>query len=202
VVKGVIAVLGSFDTWSYIDYVSRVVAKNGYIARTSRYEYAFDEQLRRVIRVVFHPAPGETMIHFLKDTVIGMSDAAIVIYSVPAGHYNEVHWCAELKKETLGIAFVRDVEEKNYKTGRSCSELSVSHDKTFSVCKGGIMKPAWTGWDCVRSDPCPFKKQGISINQLEYFHQNHSFMHLFAVEEIQNVDKIISDFLNGTLKYP
>jgi len=39
VARGLIAVLGSFDTWSYMDHICRIVAKNGYIARTSRYEY-------------------------------------------------------------------------------------------------------------------------------------------------------------------
>jgi len=202
VVKGLIAVLGSFDTWSYMDYVSRVVATNDYVARTSRYEYAFDKQTARVVRSIFRPAPGETMIHFLKDTVIAKSEKAIVTYSVPAGHYNEVHWCTELHKPTLGIAFVRDVEGKSIK-GAYCSQLLISLLKTYAACGGGVKIPSWTGWNCIEAEePCPFKKQGIAINQLEYFHQNSSFMYLFAVEVIDECANLISSFLCDTLARP
>jgi len=159
------------------------------------------DQNNNIIRTPFIPAPGETMIHFLRDTVIGKSQKAIIVYSVPAGHYNEVHWCAEMKKPTLAIAFVRDIIQSSA-VGTYCSELLVSSNKNYSAYGGGIRKPYWTGWDCIRSEPCPFKKQGIAINQLEYFHQNNSFMYLFAVEVIEECEVLISSFLNNSLERP
>jgi len=200
VAKGLVAVLGSFDTWSYLDYLSRIVAREGYVARTSRFEYALDVATNQVERTDFHAAPGENMIHFLRDTVIAKSEKAIIAYSVSAGHYNEVDWCASLMKPSLAIAFVRDVEPRL--RGNHCSELMVASNKSHSSCGGGIRFPDWTAWHCIQASPCPFKEQGISKNQLEYFHQNNRFMHLFAVEEIANSDPLVQAFLGGTLMRP
>ncbi len=198
--NGLIAVLGSFDTWSYMDYLSRAVARQGYVARTSRYEYALDVVANQVERTDFHPAPGENMIHFLRDTVIAKSKKAIIAYSVSAGHYNEVDWCASQMKPSLAIAFVRDVEPKL--RGNHCSELMVAPNMSHSSCGGGIRFADWTAWHCIQANPCPFKEQGISKNQLEYFHQNNPFMYLFAVEQIQSSDLLVQSFLDGTLSRP
>src|SRR6266508_1912253 len=204
--KGLVAVLGSFDTWTYMEYVCRIVAGEGYVARTSKYEYGLDPTAGlppSIIRVPFGPAPGEPMIIFLRNTVIGKASRAVVVYSVSAGHYNEVAWCAELNKPTLAIAFVRDVESRP--SASHCSELLVPQrppDPASSACGGGLRFPDWTDWHCIQAAPCPFKDQGVSKNQLEYFHANNSFMHLYAVEFIENCAELIRTFLAGTLGHP
>jgi len=200
--KPVVAVLGSFDTWPYMDYLCRVVVRHGCIARTSKYHYAMGSN-GQIGQSVFEPADEEGMNDFLKKRVIEQSDKAIIALSVPGAQYNEVQWCAELGKPTLGIAFVRDVAESSQ--DEHCSELLVLQPpsaKTHSACGGGIVSPKWTGWRCIKAKPCPFKTQNIAKNILEYFHHNNSFMYLFAVDQIHNSDALVKSFLDCTLIRP
>jgi len=199
--KPVVAVLGSFDTWPYMDYLCRVVASHGCIARTSRFHYARKNN-GQIGRSVFEPADKEGMNDFLRNRVIAQSVKAVIAFSTPAAHYNEVQWCAELRKPTLGIAFVRDVAEASQ--DEHCSKLLVLQRpsaKTHSACGGGIASK-WTGWRCIKAKPCPFKAQNIAKNILEYFQHNSSFMYLFAVDQIRNSDRLVKSFLDCTLRRP
>lgn len=175
--KGRVAILGSFDTWSYMDFISRIVAKDNWLAYTSKYNYFLDPSTGDISRTVYGAQPGQLMIDFLRDDLIKKSDKAIVIYSVSAGHYNEVHWCADQNKKTLGIAFVRDIREGDPPGGKNphCDCLRVDPSSgDFSACRGGDLVTPWTAWDCINAKACPFKKQGISLNQVEYFQINKS----------------------------
>lgn len=195
-----VAVLGAFDTWSYMNYVAELVADNDCIVHTSRFIYAKDKTTGIIQREPFEINSNTPMIEFLQKSLIAKSDKTIIIYSVSAGHYNEAQWCVDQKKPTLGIAFVRGIKVTGVAEEEieNCIKLYVSKDN-YSACSA--ISP-WTGWDCNKSKPCPFKKQGISLNQLEYFITNYDFMWLFAIEKIQEVKKIVISFLNGTLKRP
>lgn len=207
-----VAVLGSFDTWTYMDYVAQLVAQNKFVVLTSRYEYSWDHSRNQVTRKPTNPGKGVPMMDVLKNDIIRTSDLAIIIYSVPAAHYNEAHWCYEMQKTTLGIAFVRDVEERGPSPtvgtpGKNCSQLiaDTRSPPRYSACGARVkqsVQAQWTGWDCKVSEPCPFKKQGIALNQVEYFQINNSYMRLFAVENLEHVEPIVSDFLAGNFSLP
>ena len=179
-------------------FIAKLAASNDCIALTSRYVYSKDKRSGKVERVVFRPAPGESMIDFLKNTLIKKSDMAIIVFSVAAGHYNETHWCCEQGKKTLGITFVRSTKVLGLfdRPRYNCDHLNVSKKQDFGFCNADY---PWTGWDCIKSRPCPFKKQGISINQLEYFMTNHNYMHLYAIEEIQKVEEVVVPFVEDKL---
>src|SRR5207249_4215996 len=130
---------------------------------------------REIEREPFDIDPDLTMNEFLGKDLIGHSDCAIVVYSLPAAHYNEAQWCADQKKPTLAVAFARGltVTDMNDAEVENCPKLVVSHPRLYSSCTA---QPPWTGWHCTQSAPCPFKKQGIAISQLEIFITNRPLM--------------------------
>lgn len=191
-----IAVLGAFDTWPYMDFVSRRVAKMGYIAVTSRYIYRFDRPRKfareKIIRIDNTPDPGEFMIDFLQKLVLDCSHATI-LYSVSAGHFIETDWCYRHHINTLGIALVRRIGKSI--SAQQCSDLKVFPGRGYSLCKS-----TQTGFDCIKSGSCPFKEQGISKNVIEYFlRAPPSEMVLAAAENIDVISNLIGRWLRGTL---
>jgi len=184
-----VTVLGAFDTWPYMDHVSTILATFGFTAFTSRYNY-------RKIGTDLHehsvdPDPSVLMGKFLQK-MITKSNRDVIIFSVSAGHYIEADWCYQLGKPTLGIAFVREaIPEKKF-----CEDLVVHYNPRYSWCgcvRGG------TSWNCLDKSECPFKKQGISYNVIEYFLRRKN-MTLAAVNKMSSLEYLLKDWLSGTLK--
>jgi hypothetical protein len=84
--KQVIAVLGSFDTWSYMDYTCRLLAKFGHAATTSLYVYYKNQKgnIERHEREDFYRSLH--MESSLRLMIYAESHKAIIIYSVPGAH--------------------------------------------------------------------------------------------------------------------
>ncbi len=207
-----IAVLGSFDTWSYMHKICTDLVGLGYMAITSRYIYKKNTSPKYDYYRVERDPSDETifieneaglvekkfidMNTFLKNKVIDICDKAIIIYSLPAAHYNEADWCKDKAIEsdfkTLGIAFVRKIDDDNY-----CKDCLVDYKLDVSYCKGES-----TAWDCINKPDCPFKNQGIAKNQLEYFLRYKDNMNIVAIEKIEKTIPVIERFLNNELILP
>jgi len=200
-----VAVFGAFDTWPYIHKICVDIALQDYTAITSRYIYRKgdggndgpDSGYVRVKRD--HKYDGVKMNEFLQENVIKPSKLAVIVYSVPASHYAETVCCNSLGIRTLGIAFVRSIHDKNY-----CEDCILNGAAGFSYC-GGFGNAG----DCIDRKACPFKEQGISKNQLEYFLTSkeekptpEKKMFLIAVEKLEKTPQIISDFLENRLNLP
>lgn len=191
-----VAVLGAFDTWSYMHKICTDLAFLGYTAITSRYIYKKSEKTSsgyyRTSRII----SDKDMNTFLQEDVIGISYRAIIIYSVPAAHYNEAEWCDKESKKrdfkTFGICFVRDILKDNY-----CKSCVVNELLGYSYCQG-----EGNAWDCINKPDCPFKGQGIAKNQIEYFLNNRDDMILIGVEKIEKTRDIIDLFLKDEFVKP
>lgn len=187
-----VAVLGAFDTWPYMDFISRHLTKMHYVAITSRYIYRFDKANNKTIRIDNTPEPDEFMVDFLHKIIL-MSPRAVVIYSVPAGHFIETDWCYRNRMNTLGLALVRKIGEKMSR--EQCSDLIVFEEFGYSLCKS-----TKTAFDCIESGSCPFKEQGISKNVIEYFlRARPSHMVLTAVENINVIPTLLKKWLQRSL---
>ena len=199
-----VAVLGAFDTWPYIDYVSRILANNNYVAVTSRYLYRkINGQVMR-IRTLEHPgfAGQYYFMGALLDQIISSCASAIVNFSVSAAHFIEIDWCQRKTKKTLGITYARSISgcEKG-----SCENLrTVETDRGFySICDIGPEETR-TAWDCMKSAAyCPFIRQDISKNVIEYFFRGKD-MENVAVEDIGVLPILLSEryppLPNGDIK--
>lgn len=193
-----IAVLGSFDTWSYMHSICVEIAKLGGTAITSKYLYInFSGSKFQYYRTQRDIDQQKTMNDFLKENVIGEAKKAIIVYSVPAAHYNEAEWCNQKCEKdptftALGICFARDISKDTY-----CKSLTINNDLNYAYCEG-----IGTAWECIDKPDCPFKNQGIAKNQIEYFLNNKNKMKLIAIEKVENMGEIINDFLNDNLVTP
>lgn len=188
-----VAVLGAFDTWPYIDFISRVVAENNHVAVTSRYIYKKFGQ--KVLRFSTQEMPSIASQRFfmsrLLDQIITNSSYAIINFSVSAAHFIETDWCFQKSVKTLGIAYVRSPYNP---LGTTCEYLEPveTPSGSYTVCK---VTPDMgrTAWDCIKSsESCPFIEQGISKNVVEYFFRS-SFMEIVAVENMNVLPFIIKE---------
>ena len=187
-----VAVLGAFDTWPYMDFISRHLARMGYIAVTSRYIYRLASK-RKIARIENEPEPDEFMVDFLWNKVIFKSQRAIIAYSVSGGHYIETDWCYHNHIETLGIALVRKIGD--VLSSNQCPDLIVHRKPEFSLCKG-----SQTAFECIKRSACPFKEQGISKNVIEYFLKAGTpKMVMVAVENMTTLPTLIKKWLNSSL---
>lgn len=186
-----VAVLGAFDTWPYMHKICTEIASSGYTAVTSKYIYQKNEKTKSGYMRVARTTDNMSMNDFLLKKVIKICDLAIIIYSVPAAHYNEAEWCDKNKIRTLGIAFVRNPRNEG-----DCEDCVIQNEMGLSFCIG-----EGNAWTCISRDKCPFKDQGIAKNQIEYFLDNPN-MNLISVEKIENTKKIIKKFLRDELKKP
>jgi len=184
-----VAVLGAFDTWPYIDHVCRQLAEMQLTAITSRYVYKKDPD-RGIVTEPHDPEENERMIPFLH-SFIERCDRAVVIYSVPAGHYIETYWCQEQKKNTLGIALVRSITLK-----KRCASLKVFAKQGYSICRGN-----GTAWDCINKGACPFKEQGMAKNVIEYYlpTKKTPYMHLTALDNLGNAHTLLCRWCDEAL---
>jgi hypothetical protein len=179
-----VAVLGAFDTWPYIDFISRIIAKNNYVAVTSRYIYKKFGQ--KILRFSTQEMPSIASQRFfmsrLLDQIITNSSYAIINFSVSAAHFIETDWCFQKSVKTLGIAYVRSPFNPLRTT---CEHLEPIETPSglYTVCK---VTPDMgrTAWDCIESPKsCPLIEQGISKNVVEYFFRG-SYMEIVAVENM------------------
>lgn len=191
-----VAVLGAFDTWSYMDYISRLLANNNYVAATSRYLYRKISGRIMRMRTQEHPgfAPQYHFLGALLDQIISDCASAVINFSVSAAHFVETDWCYKKSKKTLGIAYVRAISGLEKK---SCENLDTIETKNgfYSTCRiaPGEVR---TVWDCLKSsDYCPFISQEISKNVIEYFFRGRD-MEIVAIEDIRVLPSLLDD------KYP
>lgn len=127
-----VAVLGAFDTWVLMHNVAAILATAGYTAVTSRYNYVENEFNNSYSRYENKPdTPNQSMTNFLQENVINCCSRAIILFSVPAAHYNEVEWCSKLGKKTLGIALVREIYKEDM-----CPECVVNYQYSYAYCIG------------------------------------------------------------------
>jgi hypothetical protein len=176
-----VVVLGAFDTWPYMDYICRQLARMGRVAITSVWKYRLGRG--ETIKLEKNgPEKNEPMIPFL-ESIIQACDETVIAYSVSAGHNIETHWCAGKKKKTLGIAFVRRIEPEG-----KCDSLKVFRRRGYSLCTGNE-----TAWECAQKTACPFKEQGISKNVIEYYMPANSLplMRLVAIDNIEKIQDLL-----------
>jgi hypothetical protein len=187
-----VAVLGAFDTWPYMDFISRLLAENNYIALTSRWIYR--KFGKRVFRfdILEHPQyASDDLLSALLDRIISNCSYAIVNFSVSAAHFIETDWCYHKGKRTLGIAYVRSAFDPSR---RCCAFLHIRDTPAgeYSECSASAGR---TAWQCIR-EPCfcPFIEQGISKNVIEYFFRGDK-MRIVAVENFQIIPHVLTDNL-------
>jgi hypothetical protein len=187
-----VAVLGAFDTWPYMHKICTEVVKEGFVAITSKHIYKKNNKTKTGYYRTPNGPEQMPMNQFLQEKVIGYSNRAIIVYSVPAAHYNEADWCSKIENfETLGIVFVREIHFENM-----CEDCIVDFTQDFAYC-GGI----GDAWSCVKKPNCPFKNQGIAKTQLEYFLNKENTL-IIAVEKLEKLDKIVNAFLHNKLSLP
>jgi len=188
-----VAVLGAFDTWPYMDFVSRLLAENNYIAMTSRWIYRkFGKRILR-FDILEHPnyASPNDFLTALLDRVISNCEYAVVNFSVSAAHFIETDWCYHKGKKTLGIAYVRSAFDP-FETCCECLQIETTPLGEYSKCVPSTRR---TAWQCIReSGFCPFIRQDISKNVIEYFFRSNQ-MKIVAVENLRILPYVIEDEL-------
>ena len=187
-----VAVLGAFDTWPYIDHISRKLALNNHVAVTSRYLYRLINGKVLRMRTQEHPgfAPQFHFMGALLDQIISDCSAVIINFSVSAGHFIEIDWCYKKSKKTLGVAYVRATS--GLEQG-SCENLRVieTDDGFYSMCQIDSAD-GHTVWECMKKTSyCPFISQDISKNVIEYFFRGRD-MEMVAIENIEVLSSILN----------
>lgn len=184
-----VAVLGAFDTWPYMDFVSRVLAGNNYIVATSRWIYRkFGKRILR-FDIREHPnyASPDDFLTTLLHRVISNCNCAVVNFSVSAAHLIETDWCYHKGIKTLGIAYVRSAFNP-FETFCECLRIRTTPLGEYSECVPSTRR---TAWQCIReSGFCPFIRQDISKNVIEYFFRSNQ-MKIVAVENLRILPYVI-----------
>lgn len=184
--KKIIAVLGTFDTWSYMDYVCRELVKQGHYVVTSIRRYCIENgNIQFAERG--DPFKKIRMRESLRYMIFHEVHVAIIIYSVPGAQYIETEWCSERiardkKFKCYGITFVRKFEDE-----KSCSDLEQFNNLDCTECTAGSDH---TAWKCIKIEGfCPFKRQEVAKNVIEYFFSRR--MRLFALERIETTGLLL-----------
>ena len=195
--KKVIAVLGSFDTWPYMDYTSRLLAELGHAAVTSIRIYYKDENGKITDRDREKLHESILMRDSLRIMINHEAHSAIIIYSVPGAHYIETEWCYNRVQndknfEVVGIAFVRNIKEGNNK---NCRLLEPVGSLESTWCRATARAGERTAWNCRDEEGfCPFIKQEIAKNVIEYFLQ-YPRMKLYALERLDVLRSLLSQIV-------
>jgi len=190
-----ISVLGAFDTWPYMDLVSRILADINYIAVTSIYIYRKinNNIIRMDIKENTQFVSKNYFMSELLDQIIGNCSSAIINYSISAAHFIETDWCFHRSKKTLGIAYVRNVCDFSQSI---CENLNIFTMPLGIYTECNIKKSERTIWDCMYYNLfCPFMRQDISKNVIEYFLRSQH-MEIIAVDNLNIIKSIIKE------KYP
>ncbi|MCJ7633999.1 hypothetical protein MUP77_16630 [Candidatus Bathyarchaeota archaeon] len=185
-----VAVLGAFDTWPFMDFVSNLLAESNYVAVTSRWIYRRigSQILRFDIRE--HPDyDSKDFLSTLLDQIISSCKSAVVNFSVSAAHFIETDWCFRKSKRVLGIAYVRSAFEP-FESSCEHLELRTTPSGRYSLCTADSQR---TAWHCMREAGfCPFNRQDISKNVVEYFFRSPQ-MKLVAIENLAVLPHIIEN---------
>lgn len=186
-----VVVLGAFDTWPYMDFIARILADLDYVAITSRYIYRkINTQIVRMkTQDNINYASTSYLMSELLDQIIGACSSAIINFSISAAHFIETDWCYNKSKKTLGIAYVRSVLDYSKKP---CDYLVITETPVGFYSSCGIGEDTSRNiWDCMRDDSfCPFIKQDISKNVIEYFFRGKN-MGIVAVEDLSILKYVI-----------
>jgi len=185
-----VAVLGAFDTWPYMDFVSRLLAENNYVAVTSRWIYRkFKNQILRFDTLEHPDFASSDFLSTLLDQIISVCKYAVVNFSVSAAHFIETDWCFKKGKKTIGIAHVRSAFEP-FENPCECLKIKKTPLGEYSVCEPSSQR---TAWQCI-SEPgfCPFIRQDISKNVIEYFFRSNQ-MKIVAVENLRILPYVIKN---------
>lgn len=186
-------VLGSFDTWSYMDFVARLLADTGWTVNTSRFVYRkYSDEVQRVeTRHVPSFADRTERMSQLLDQIIVESKVAIVCLSTSAAHFIEIEWLSQKDKPTVGIAFVRETQRAD----DNCPYLKkADHEGLPTQCDAHGLR----AWDCIELNKnhfCPFISQDISKNILEYFTSERSNQRFFAIENLTHLPALLAQAL-------
>lgn len=182
-----VSVFGAFETWPYMGYICRLVAERGHVAISSRFVYPPGEAPEKLEHEKMLP-----MREFLQ-ALTTSCNKAIVIFSVSAAHFVETEWLycrclEETDKENalkvLGIAFVRQINPTKPKE-RNCKHNQITG--VYSICTGER-----NAWKCMEEKGfCPFIRQDISKNIIEYFCKSKKLMTLTAIENIEEVPNVL-----------
>jgi hypothetical protein len=202
--KNRIVVLGAFDTWPYMDFICRILARDNYIALTSRFLYhkLNDKIIKFPTTEISQLASTDLSMKRLLKKIIGSSLLAVINYSVSAAHYIETDWCEnEPDLDYIGIAHVRDTSRV-----KNCENLEVKELDNgmsfYSICKAlENKKKDWNAWDCIKVNGfCPFKQQDISKNVLEYYFKKDKELKLIAYNNIDDLTELIKKEIHGKIE--
>jgi hypothetical protein len=192
-----VAILGSYDNFSIMDHIARIVSKLGFYGITSRVMYQKDSSERRELRSENY----ETMNDFLRKMIYSCQ-YIIVIYAGAGGQFIETAWCSESHKPTLGLVPLRPL---SFLDLEGCSYLKYSKSKNILFCNGF---EAWKkgckiigGWICEKNKTCPFVSSGLSKMILDLYITSRSTF-LVGSDNLNSFEKPIRIFLQnkGVLK--
>lgn len=187
-----VAVLGSFDTWSYMDFVCRRLAGIQHTVFTSRYIYISHRLPNGEAKIYRMPSvrPVDmemSLVQYLR-MMLDMVPRAVVIYSVCGAHYIETDWLSEGGWDVLGLTFVRNI-------GMQKSCLALLSELGCSVCDGEA--PIW---GCLEKHWCPFQRQEISKDVIERYLLHKQRMVLVAIESLDNLNGVLEAWSLKTLQ--
>jgi len=192
-----VAILGSYDTFSIMDHIARIVSGLGFYSITSRVIYEKDTLERKELR----PYKYEAMNDFLRK-MIHSCQYVIIIYSGAGGQFIETAWCSESHKPTLGLVPLRPLSFLDLK---GCEYLFFGKQDTVLFCNGfkGVEQGAELvgGWICDKHKNCPFPSSGLTKMILDLYATSRT-MFLVGADELKNFKSPISTFLRnrGVLK--
>jgi len=192
-----VAILGSYDNFSIMDYIARIVSRLRFYAITSRVIYQKDSSKRRELR----PENYEAMNDFLRK-IIHSCQYIIVIYAGAGGQFIETAWCSESHKPTLGLVPLRPLSFLDLK---GCDYLIYSKSKNILFCNGSKAREKGCerigGWICEKNKNCPFPSSGLSKMILDLYITSRS-MFLVGSDNLNNFEEPIRVFLQnkGVLK--
>lgn len=186
-----VAVLGSYDNFSIMDQIAKIVSGLGFFSITSRVIYDKDTQERKELR----PYKYEAMNDFLRK-MIHSCQYVIIIYSGAGGQFIETAWCSESHKPTLGLVPLRPLSFLDLK---GCEYLlSGKHNVLF--CNGfqGLEQGAELvgGWICEKQKNCPFPSSGLTKMILDLYATSRT-MFLVGADELKNFEPTIRAFLHN-----
>lgn len=185
-----VAVLGSFDTWPYVDHVCRQIVKLlNVMAVTSRGVYSIPSGTSEVVKQKLRFNSSKLSLNEVLTRMIFEADAAVIVYSNNAGNIIETDWCKE-KKPTVGIAMVRSI-----RAGDCPSLIPGKKSSTYTVCKRPGNSALKGAWRCINFS-CPFSAQDMTKMTLDCFADPAwGKAKLCAVETVEAIDEVITNEL-------
>lgn len=187
-----VAILGSYDNFSLMDYIAKIVSSMGFYSITSRVVY----KKNTLEREEFRPYKYEAMNDFLRK-MIHSCQYVIIIYSGAGGQFIETAWCSEAHKPTLGLVPLRPL---SFLDLEGCKYLTLNKSKNVLFCNGFQALEQGSelvgGWICEKHKNCPFPSSGLTKMILDLYATSKT-MFLIGADELKNFEKPIHIFLNN-----